>query len=312
MLTFLIASCTNNTQQNAEEVDTKNEPENISNEVSEIDRTEYLTGEIITDGDYEISSSGIGSICFVPDKESREIIEEKYGTYDLYYLNDESYFLYYDNISVAESLPDELGIYKVRVKFDLKEIYSYDRFNIIDILLTDNIGTIPYEGKAYETNNLDLDVKVKDRVCGLIVESVDKFGGGGFRVGFCGEIETEGYYNISYSEMNESNYGTIHYDDKYKSNVSILISLTICSIILSCSLLLRISSSGFSVLLLIFYGVLNRIKCKIMEDGAEISYQSSAEEQEDTLQEQQLLLNGISLTKDIFLLTKIRVLSYFH
>ncbi|HCS10723.1 MAG TPA: hypothetical protein DIV40_04620, partial [Clostridiales bacterium] len=152
-------------------------PENISNEVSEIDRTEYLTGEIITDGDYEISSSGIGSICFVPDKESREIIGEKYGTYDLYYLNDESYFLYYDNISVTESLPDELGIYKVKVKFDLKEIYSYDRFNIIDIQLTDNIGTILYEGKAYETNNLDWDVKVKDRAGGLIVDSVDKLGG---------------------------------------------------------------------------------------------------------------------------------------
>ena len=71
MLTFLIASCTNNTQRDAEEVDTESESENISNEVSEIDRTEYLTGEIITDGDYEILSSGIGSICFVPDKESR-------------------------------------------------------------------------------------------------------------------------------------------------------------------------------------------------------------------------------------------------
>ena len=158
----------------------------------EIDRTEYLTGEIITDGDYEILSSGIGSICFVPDKESREIIEEKYDTYNLYYLNDESYFLYYDNISVTESLPNELGIYKVKVKFDLKEIYSFDRFNINDIELTDNIGTILYEGKEYETNNLDLDVKVKDRVCGLIVDSVDKLGNGGFRITFCGDIETEG------------------------------------------------------------------------------------------------------------------------
>ena len=188
----------------------------------EIDRTEYLTGEIITDGDYEILSSGIGCICFVPDKESREIIEDKYSSYDLYYLNDESYFLYYDDISVTEGLPDKLGIYKVKVKFDLKEIYNYDRFNLIDINLVDNIGTILYEGKEYETNNLDLDVKVKDKVCGLIVESVDKFEGGGFRVGFCGEIETEGYYNISYSEMNACNYGTIYYDDKYESNVPMM------------------------------------------------------------------------------------------
>lgn len=118
--------------------------------------SEHLTGEIITGGDYEISSSGIGSFSFVPDKESREIIEQKYCSYDLNYLDDESYFLYYDDISVTESLPDKLGIYKVRVKFDLKKIYNYDRFNIIDIQLTDNIGTVLYEGKTYETNNLDL------------------------------------------------------------------------------------------------------------------------------------------------------------
>ncbi|HCS10135.1 MAG TPA: hypothetical protein DIV40_01640, partial [Clostridiales bacterium] len=73
-----------------------------------------------------------------------------------------------------------------------------------------------------ETNNLDLDVKVKDRVCGLIVDSVDKLGGGGFRISFCGEIETEGYYNISYSEMNANNYGTIYYDDKYESKVPMM------------------------------------------------------------------------------------------
>ena len=187
-----------------------------------IDRSEYLTGEIITDGDYEISSNGIGSISFVPDTESREIIEEKYGSYDLYSLNDESYFLYYDHISVTENLPEELGIYKVKVKFDLKEIYNYDRFNINDIQLTDNIGTILYEGKTYQTNNLDLDVKVKDRVSGLIVDSVDKLGDEGFRVTFCGEIETEGYYNISYSELHERNIGTLYYDDNYISNVPMM------------------------------------------------------------------------------------------
>jgi len=418
MLTFLIASCTNYTQRDAKEVDTKSEPENISNEVSEIDRTEYLTGEIITDGDYEILSSGIGSICFVPDKESREIIEEKYDTYDLYYLNDESYFLYYDNISVTESLPNELGIYKVRVKFDLKEIYSYDRFNINDIQLTDNIGTILYEGKAYETNNLDLDVKVKDRVCGLIVDSVDKLGDEGFRVTFCGEIEIEGYYNISYSEMNASNYGTIYYDDKYESNVPMMmgesnnkqlflfidkeelfsqleehssfgrgkfkisnfhivynvgmgreptevlteiVSLDdayknmfeiieksetnikghngIFAIVSNTAeydennyaksydyyyinknnpkkvyLLTTedyyfldevISDTEFSLITEGYneatgsYGVLNKIKCKITEDGAELVYQSLAEEQKYSPEKKQLLLNGISLTKDI-------------
>ena len=46
MLTLLLVSCIHNAQQNAEEVDTESKPENISNEVNEIDRTEYLTGEI--------------------------------------------------------------------------------------------------------------------------------------------------------------------------------------------------------------------------------------------------------------------------
>lgn len=66
---------------------------------------------------------------------------------------------------------------------------------------------------------MDLDVKVKDRVLGLIVDSVNKLGDEGLRVTFCGEIETEGYYNISYGELHERNIGTIYYDDKYISNV---------------------------------------------------------------------------------------------
>lgn len=221
MLMLLIVSCAkkSNFTNNNEENNKEKEP---TKEELEIDRTEYLTGEIITDGDYEISSSIAGSICFVPDKESREIIEEKYDTYDLYYLNDESYFLYYSNISVTEKLPDDLGIYRVKVKFDLKKIYNYDRFNIIDIQLTDNIGTILYEGKSYETNNLDLNVKVKDRVCGLIVDSVDKYGEEGFGVSFCGGIETEGYYNISYGELHGRNLGTIYYDEKFEKNVPMM------------------------------------------------------------------------------------------
>lgn len=218
MLMFLITSCSINTPK----TNNDNTDNNAEENVVEIDRSEYLTGEIITDGNYEISSGGIGSICFVPDKESREIIKDKYSIYDLYYLNDESYFIYYDNLSVTENLPKDLGIYKVKVKFDLKNIYNYDRFNLIDITLFDNIGTILYEGKSYETNDLDLDVKVKDRVLGLIVDSVDKFGDEGFRVSFCGEIETEGYYNIFYGELHGRNLGIIYYDEKYEEYVPMM------------------------------------------------------------------------------------------
>jgi hypothetical protein len=218
MSTFLITSCS----INAPKTNNYNTDNNVEESVIEIDRLEYLTGEIITDGNYEISSGGIGCICFVPDKESREIIEDKYSTNDLYYLNDESYFIYYYNLSVTENLPKILGIYKVKVKFDLKNIYNYDRFNLIDITLVDDIGTILYDGKSYRTNNLDLDVKVKDRVLGLIVESVDKFGDDGCRVSFCGEIETEGYYNIFYSELHGKNLGNIYYDEKYEDNVPMM------------------------------------------------------------------------------------------
>jgi len=231
MTTLFVTACTNNAQNVSEsstdnspekKVDTKQEQIENANIILEIDRTEYLTGEIITDGDYEISSNGIGTICFVPDKESRKIIEEKYSIYDLYYLNDESYYLYYDNVTITENLPNEVGVYKVKVKFDINSINNYNRFKLIDIELTDNIGTILYEGKSYETNNLDLDVKVKDRVCGLIVSSVDRLGEEGLRVGFCGEIETGGYYNIYYSEMYDSNYGCIYYDEKYKDNIPMI------------------------------------------------------------------------------------------
>ena len=217
LILVLLVACTDNAQKSIIE-------ENTDKEIVEyeIDRTEYLTGEIITDGNYEILSDGISGFYFVPDKESREIIEEKYGADDLYYLDDESYFLYYEDVSITENLPDDLGIYKVRVKLDLKKIYGHERFSIIDIKLTDNIGTVPYEGKSYETNYLDLDVKVKDKICGLIVDSVDKFGDEGGRVTFCGEIETEGYYIISYSEMRERNMGLIYYDDKYKNNVPVM------------------------------------------------------------------------------------------
>lgn len=185
--------------------------------IKEIDRSEYLTGEIITDGDYFISEYGYDGIWFVPDMESREIMQEKYSDSGLFSLNDESCYLNYDNILITEDLPKELGIYKVKVKFDIKSD-SYSRFNIIDIQLTDSIGTT-YEGKTYSTNNLDFDVKVKDRVCGLIVNFVDRIDKESIRIGFSGEIETEGYYNISYSEMYDSNFGNIYYDEKSSDNI---------------------------------------------------------------------------------------------
>lgn len=229
-LTLLTAACTNNSQDaniadNLEEkieIEVEREPEQIPDEAPQIYIAEYMTGEIITDGDYEISGD-MGSICFVPDKESREIIKEKYGDYSLDFIDDESYFIHYDNMSSTKNLPDKLGIYKVKVKLEIKETDYCCIFYLTDIELCNDIGTILYEGKSYETNDLNLDVRVKDRVSGLIVDSVDRFGDEGIRVGFCGEIETEGYYNISYSEMYGRNLGCIYYDEKYKDNIPIML-----------------------------------------------------------------------------------------
>ena len=237
MLILLFTACNNNGQgtnfgtdtaddnigneanENEEESGLETE-ESIENCEIEIDKIEYFTGEVITDGNYEISTEAYGSICFVPDMESKKLIEKKYSKDEIYFLTNESYFLIYDNFSIVENMPKELGIYKVKVKIDLKNINDYNRFNIIDIQLTDNIGTV-YEGKDYETNNLDYDVKVKDTVSGLIVDSVNKNEDGGIIIGFCGEIETEGYYSILYNEMYGEDIGFIYYDEKYFDRIPI-------------------------------------------------------------------------------------------
>jgi hypothetical protein len=166
----------------------QNEPQPIGND---IDRSEYITGEIITDGDYTIIERiGSNFITFIPDKESLEIIKAKYG-------EKKQYQLIYDDIKKIHDLPDKLGIYKVKVKINQMDNYGYLVFD--EIMLTDKIGTILYEGKSYENNDLDDKVEIKDRVSGLIVNHVVK-SNGGVVVGFAGEIESEGYYFIDPNE----------------------------------------------------------------------------------------------------------------
>ena len=177
---------------------------------NEIDRSEYLTGEIITDGNYSIiEEMGLNFITFIPDEESLKIIKDKFG-------EKRNYDLVYNDLDKISELPDELGIYKVKVKADRMDNYGY--LIIDDIMLADRIGTVSYEGKTFEGNDLDDTVEVKDRINGLIVNHVVK-NNGGIVVGFAGEIESEGFYFIDTNE--NSMYGptgTLHIDEEYLKN----------------------------------------------------------------------------------------------
>lgn len=177
---------------------------------NEIDRSEYITGEIITEGNYRIIEEiGKNYITFIPDKESLEIIKAKYG-------EKKQYQLAYDNLDKVVELPDELGIYKVKVKIQNMDNYGY--LLIEEIMLTDKIGTILYEGKTYEGNDLDDSVEIKDIISGLIVDHVVK-DNGGVVVGFAGEIESEGFYFIDPNEA--SMYGAtgfIYPNEEYLKN----------------------------------------------------------------------------------------------
>lgn len=252
ILVLLATACTNNKEQDtnvntdsvvgniSENAEFRNEPnERLSDESNgkpneesieelstntetEIDRTEYFTGEIIIDGNYEFMPESYGSVSFVPDKESREIIIKKYYYEDINFLGSESYGLIYDDMSVVENLPLELGIYKVKVSIDVKSIYDSNQFFIKDIKLTDEIGTILYDGKTYDTNVLDFNFKVKDIVCGLIISSVIRTDNGGILIIFAGDIKSEGYYTINYSEFEGGKIGTICLDEEYRNDFPIL------------------------------------------------------------------------------------------
>ena len=183
----------------------------IDNEESEIDRTEFLTGEIITDGFYLIyEQRGYSTLTFIPDQESLEIMAAKHN-------EKQNYFLAYNDLEKVKELPKELGIFKVKVKIDRVDDYGY--LFIDSIELTDEIGTVLYEGKTFETNDLDDTVNVKDRVCGLIVSYVNKTDLGGIVVRFAGEIECEGYYKVDPFE-NEvfGPTGEIYIDKEYEKN----------------------------------------------------------------------------------------------
>lgn len=181
---LLLTSCTKQTDKIIDVEEPIIEP--IETENDEVELVRY-TGEIISDGHF----GNKGRIYFVPGKETKELLKNEYP-----YSIDEgdSIPLDYDGINIVKDLPDELGIYKVEVEADYKTGNMGSKLK--SIKLTEEIGTIEYEGKEYPTNELDETVTAKDRVCGLIVSNVRKFDNGGVMIEFEGEIESEGFYNV--------------------------------------------------------------------------------------------------------------------
>ena len=181
VIALLLTSCAGKTDKYV-----YNEPVTNSKEDDNISEHRY-TGEIIFDGFYDNK----GRIYFVPYKETRELLKSEYPyTIDA----NDSIPLDYDEIDIIKDLPRKLGIYKVEIEAD------FNTGNIISklksIRLTDETGTVEYDGKDYPTNDLDESVTAKDRVCGLIVSNVSRFEDGGIMIEFAGEIETEGFYNV--------------------------------------------------------------------------------------------------------------------
>jgi len=194
ILVLLAVSCTKNLQDtNTKEIynnledNVKKGLEEDSNKNDKVIQTNYLTGEIITDGIY--GNTSVHYIYFIPDRETRQSLYN-------YYPSEigESIPLKFESMDIIKDLPKELGIYDVIIEADFTT--NIREADLKSIKLTDNIGTIEYHGKTYETNDLDENVQPKDRVCGLIVENVRRYDDGGVIITFEGEIESEGFYNI--------------------------------------------------------------------------------------------------------------------
>lgn len=195
ILFILLSACTKNVQDSnvnnanndlEENENTEKETQEISIRDAEAVKKDILSGEIVTDGIY--GKSGKYVMYFIPDKETRELV---YKDHPLE--TGECMMLQFEDLSIIKDIPKELGVYKVEIHADFSGKWTAD---LKSIKLVDDIGTIEYEGKTYETNDLDENVQPKDTVCGLIVESVRRFDGGGVIISFAGEIESGGYYNV--------------------------------------------------------------------------------------------------------------------
>lgn len=207
LIAALLTSCTTNANKTGDPNPSNPVEDNEPDESTDAVQERY-TGEIIVDGFYR------GIIFFLPDKETKLLLKDSYGLD-----REESIPLDYTDKSIESALPQELGIYKAEVKADFSQkTWAIDLW---EIKLTDSIGTVEYEGKEYETNDLDENVRTKDRVCGLIVSHVRKFDDGGAWIEFEGEIETEGFYNVypGGEFFSNLNLGKIVPDEEIRKNI---------------------------------------------------------------------------------------------
>ena len=184
LVLLFLSSCTRQTQP---KIDEEAISKDINKEIESPDSTDTTpkyTGEIITDGNYN------NAVVFVPDMETKEYIKNNHS-----FNFDEGLYLTYDNKDIVRDLPASLGIYKVEIEPNIEESDYY--MKVKSIKLTDKIGTIEYEGKEYKTNNLDENVRIKDRINGLIVSYVNFTDNKeGVIIRFAGQLEVEGTYTL--------------------------------------------------------------------------------------------------------------------
>lgn len=180
---ILLVSCSTNSNTNVDITEPEKPALDDEPEGGNEHNTERYTGEIIVDEFYN------GRIYFLPDKETRLLLKDKYRR-EVY----DSIPLDYKDTAIEAQLPKELGIYNAEIKADFSQEGWFISLN--EIKLTDSIGTVEYEGKDYKTNDLDENVRTKDKVCGLIVSNVRRFEDGGVMIKFEGEIESEGFYSV--------------------------------------------------------------------------------------------------------------------
>lgn len=216
LISLILVSCTNKDKDidsnvDVEDVDNSEVENNKENDKDDKISDEYFTGEIILNDLIKKDNSNLNYIfTYIPDMESEEKIKDDFSDNNL----NGDYQLVYFEYETIKDLPRNTGIYKVKLKLT----FDNEKNSLVsdEIYLSNEIGTIKYNGKVYDNNSYDYNIKVKDRVGDLIVQNVVKYEDiEGIIVDFAGSVEVEGFYNLYYNGLDGKNVGRIVIDESY-------------------------------------------------------------------------------------------------